>query len=173
MSETPPPVSYPRNVPTFGSSSDLQSLFQGYNGLTVAFVVNVLMVIPLNVLARTGAITLGMVGLGALVVFVVVFLLTLGPNKKIGEGAHWQSWQPILGSFLIALNSAVCCGIVGYVVMQTIAANHIKKFGFKRVNKKEIQARIAELQAQGTEASKLAGAKREQAPALPKGGLTP
>ena len=107
------------------------------------------MVIPLNLLARSGAFTGEVLGLAALVVFAVVFALTLGPNKKIGAGAHWQSWQPILGSFLIALNSALCCGIVGYVVMQTIAANHIKRFGFRKVNKKEIKARIAELQSQG------------------------
>ena len=105
------------------------------------------MVVPLNVLARAGAITVPMVGLGALVVFVVIFFLTLGPNKKIADGAHWQSWQPILGSLLIALNSALCCGIIGYIVMQTIALNHIKKYGLRRAKKSEVNARIAELRS--------------------------
>lgn len=148
MSDTPPPyAAYPRDIARTGTSTDLQNLFDGYRGLNVAFLVNVLMVVPLNVLARAGAITVPMVGLGALVVFVVIFFLTLGPNKKIGDGAHWQSWQPILGSLLIALNSALCCGIIGYIVMQTIALNHIKKYGLRRAKKSEVNARIAELRS--------------------------
>ena len=148
MSETPPPyAAYPRDAARTGTSKDLQNLFDGYTGLTLAFVVNIVLVLPLNLLSRSGVITPPMLGLGALVVFVVIFALTLGPNRKIGEGAHWESWQPLLGSFLIALNSALCCGIVGYVVMQTIALNHIKKYGLRRAKKSEVNARIAELQS--------------------------
>ena len=148
MSDSPPPyASYPRDATVFGSSRDLQSLFQGYNGLTVAFLVNIALVVPLNVLSRLHLLPRPLFGLGVLIVFAVVFAMTLGPNRKIGEGAHWQPWQPLLATFLIALNSAVCCGIIGYLVMQTIATNHIKKYGLRNAKKSAVNARIAELQA--------------------------
>ena len=147
VSETPPPYAqYPRGVePGYGSATALRSLFDGYNGLSRAFLINIAMVIPINLLARAGAISLPLVGLLAIVVFAVIFAVTLGPNKKIGEGAGWVPAQP-----LIASSSALCCGIIGYVVMQTIAANHIKKFGLRRVKKSEVQAKIAELESAGT-----------------------
>ena len=148
MSDTPPPyAAYPRDTARTGTSQDLQNLFDGYSGLNVAFLVNVLLVVPLNVLSRMGLVPLPLFGLAVLIVFVVVLVMTLGPNRKIGAGAHWESWQPILGSVLIALNSALCCGIVGYIVMQTIALNHIKKYGLRRAKKSEVNARIAEIRA--------------------------
>ncbi len=53
----------------------------------------------------------------------------------------------------MGLNSALCCGVIGYVVMQQLAGNRMKKYGlrtgFLGVKKSDIAARVLELRSTG------------------------
>jgi hypothetical protein len=88
-----------------------------------------------------------------LVTGLSVGFLTYPHNKKIGYGAGWQSSGPIIASFLMGLNSAFCCGIIGYIWVQSIAASKMRTFGLKGssfggMKKKDIQFAIQELRKQ-------------------------
>lgn len=67
-----------------------------------------------------------------LLMFFVVLFLTLPHNKKIGEGLGWSSSGPMVASILMGLNSALCCGVIGYVVVQSMAAKKFKEAGAPR-----------------------------------------
>lgn len=156
MSETPPPyANYPRTMSAYGSAARLQSLSDGYFGLSKVFVINIVLALIIRLATTFSAPSTvsGVLGLvGAIVVGTTILIgfLTYGPNKKIGEGAGWSPAQPVIASILMGLNSALCCGIIGYVVMQTIASNHIKKYGIKTgffgLKKKDVAQKISELQ---------------------------
>ena len=91
-------------------------------------------------MARSKDPSLGLlIGLIA-ITFILVLVLTLPHNKKIGEGLGWSPSGHIVASSLMALNSAICCGIIGYVVVQSMAAKKFKEagaprgfFGYKKV----------------------------------------
>lgn len=84
---------------------------------------------------------------------LIVAFLTYGPNKKIGEGLGWSPSGAVVASVLMGLNSALCCGIIGYVVMQNIALVEMKKFGLKGgglfgLRKKDVDIAIESLRTQ-------------------------
>lgn len=147
MSETPPPyANYPRT--TSSSAAQLQALMDGYYGMGKTFALNFVLVIALRVAGFfMGP---GIFFIGLLAVSVLMGFVTYPLNKQIGYGANWSPAQPIVASVLMGLNT-ICCGIFGYAVMQTIAANHIKKYGIKAgffgLKKKEIKQKILDLQA--------------------------
>lgn len=139
MSNVPPPgnfASYPR--PGMGpSASSLRTLADGYFGLNKAFLINIV----LNFAGRmvgTGAgqsqpgPALAIIGAYVLLMFVVITAVTLPHNKKIGEGLGWTPSGPIIASILMGLNSALCCGIIGYIVVQGMAAKKFKEAGAPR-----------------------------------------
>lgn len=66
-------------------------------------------------------------------------------NKKIAYGGGWNPGIGVLASVLCGMFSFLCLGLLGMVIMQTIAAPMIKKFGVAKVRKSAIDARIAEL----------------------------
>lgn len=151
----PPPggfVEYPREGPT-GSYQQLKDLTDGYYGLNNAFLVNVVLAVAGNGYFRTvGADSPLVLNLAFLaVVAIVVFFATLGPNKKLGAGLGWSPSGPALASVLVALNSALCCGIIGYIVLQSMAMKRIRDYGLKGgffgLKKKDVQARLDALQA--------------------------
>ncbi len=154
MSETPPPYAeYPRNEPLYGTSAQLQSLMEGYYGYSWLFLAQIaiaLLWIGAIFLAKDSGSIVYLAGIP--IIMLTVGLLSLPLNKKIGYGANWSKTQVVLASVMMAF-TVVCYGILGYVIIQTIAANHIKKYGVKSgclgVRKKAIRERIAELQAQG------------------------
>jgi hypothetical protein len=136
----PPPqyAAYPRHqahpVLAYGSADRLRSLYSGYQGLNAVFLLNIVLAIGIGMGAGTvrspeGATLLYLGGLGML--FVTVAVGTYFPNKRIAYGANWAPAMAYLASFLMALNSILCCGIIGYVVMQQLAANEMKKYGLK------------------------------------------
>lgn len=158
MSELPPEFAqYPRGTAPTGSLPQLRNLVDGYFGLSRVFGINILLVCVERVVAildkeASAGGSLAFVGGFALIVGLVVGFLSYGPNKQIGNGANWSPAQPIVASVLMGINSALCCGIVGYAVMQTIAANHLKRYGIKMgffASKKKIESQIAALEAQG------------------------
>lgn len=72
----------------------------------------------------------------------------------IAYGKGWDPSAAMLASVLMGLNSALCCGIIGYVVMQQIASMEMKRYGipagFFGIRKAIVTARVAELRAQET-----------------------
>lgn len=139
MSNIPPPdnfANYPRPG-TGPSAASLRNLADGYFGLNTAFLIN----IALNFLMRLLTTTTGQMQPGTAIIlliaivlamFVIVTLVTLPHNRKIGEGLGWTPSGPIIASVLIGLNSALCCGIVGYIVVQAMAAKKFKEAGAPR-----------------------------------------
>ena len=132
MAETPPPnfAAYPRPDLTsaYGSADKLEALGKGYVGLNYVFLVNVALFLAYQF---SGFHPLEQFIGFVVVVFFVVAGLTFPPNKKIGFGKDWPTAGPFLASFLMGLNSALCCGVIGYVVMQQIAMNELKRYGIK------------------------------------------
>jgi len=109
----------------------LQALAEGYFGLNWVFLVNVVIVIAMNLAIRANG-TSPVAALAALGgVFAVIALLTYPQNKKIAFGKNWPPGSALAASLLMGLNSALCCGIIGYVVMQQIALGEMKKYGLK------------------------------------------
>lgn len=151
VSETPPPYAqYPRGVePAAGSAAQLQSLMEGYYTYSWLFLANI--VVSLIVFFGLGASRIPYAVLAGYVIVPLIFGFGTYPsNKKIGYGANWSPAQPVIASVLMGINS-VTCGIVGYAVMQSIAINHIKRFGVRSgclgMRKKAIRDRIAELES--------------------------
>jgi hypothetical protein len=148
-----------------GSSQQLQALSDGYFGLNNVFIVNVVLVFAARI-AQTAtqntANFLIAVLASILVLGLAVGFLSYPVNKKVGYGAGWQPSGPVFASILMGINSALCCGVIGYFWVQSIAAKKMKEFGVQPkgfgLKKKDIQLAIQELQRQ--EAAR-------QAPAAP------
>jgi hypothetical protein len=138
MSNIPPPnfAQYPRQ----GMGPDaatLRLLADGYYGLNTAFIINVVMnfgsrgISGVAGQSSQGA-ALGIIAGYVLLMFIVITAITLPHNKKIGEGLGWSSSGPLVASLLMGLNSALCCGIIGYIVVQGMAAKKFKEAGIPR-----------------------------------------
>jgi hypothetical protein len=156
---TPPPqqfAQYPRGNDVYGSSEKLQNLMDGYFGLNWVFLVNVVLSLisrGLGAVAKNPEQALVMLLGFVVVVFAVIAGMSYPQNKKIGIGMGWPPANSVIASILMGLNSVVCCGIIGFIVMQSIAANEMKRYGITGgifgLKKSVIQAKIAELQAMG------------------------
>lgn len=158
--EAPPPqyVEYPRGQQAvYGSPEKLMALWEGYSGLNYVFILNV-------VLAIGGrALTLAPIWEGSppeafMVYYGVYFLILFSAigacsypyNKKIAFGKDWPPSNAITASILVALVSWVCCGIIGFAVMQQIALMEMKRYGIKpglMLRKRDVEAKVAELRA--------------------------
>lgn len=151
MADTPPPFAeYPRIAAApSGSAAHLQSLADGYFGLSRVFGINIVLSILGNAIVK--GIDFRIFGIYTLVIAIAISGLTYGPNRKIGIGAGWAPFQAIIASLFIGLNSAFCCGVLGYTVMHTISARHMKKYGLKPgffgFRKADIAPVLRELQA--------------------------
>jgi hypothetical protein len=155
----PPPqyAAYPRQgMANYGTADKLRALADGYYGLNKVFLLNIALVLA-NRAVSAGVKTVEaamMVLVGSvLVVGLIIGFATYPSNKKIGYGANWSPGMPIVASVLMALNSALCCGIIGYVVVQSIAAKEMSKYGLKAglfggLKKPDVERTIAQFQAQ-------------------------
>jgi hypothetical protein len=134
----PPPSDQFANYPRSGGvqASTLRALADGYFGLSTAFGINVV----LNFAGRglTGVVPdsrevaiLVLVGY-VLFMFAIIFFVTLPHNKKVGEGLGWSPSGPMVASLLMALNSAICCGAIGYAVVQSMVGKKLKEAGVPR-----------------------------------------
>lgn len=147
---TPPPhAPYYRGEATNLDPNQLRSLKEGYFGLNTIFFINIALALGSNVLLRgefNSVVFLVVVG----AMFVIISLATFPSNKKIGQGMGWPAGNAVLASVLMGLNSALCCGIIGYVVMQNIALKGMARFGIKAglfgLKKSVVEQRIAELE---------------------------
>jgi hypothetical protein len=155
-SNEPPPqyAAYPRaSASVYGSADKLRALAKGYFGLNSVFLVNFLMALASQLLLPLAGPSMFWTAFCGYVVLVglIVGFATYPFNKKIGYGANWSSGMPVVASTLMALNSAFCCGIVGYVVVQHLAAREMKKYGvrmavFGGIKKKEIERIAADME---------------------------
>jgi len=148
----PPPqfVEYPRaSRAAHGTLDQLQALAEGYFGLNWVFLVNLLLVFA----TRAASASAGMPGLVAMVLVLLVAVggLSYPMNKKIGFGLGWPGWGAALASILMAINSALFCGIIGYVVMQNLALTEMKRYGIPgssfSLRKKVVMAFIERMRA--------------------------
>lgn len=159
MNEPPKYAPYHRPGDGVPDPAKLRALADGYFGLSWVFLVNVLLVLPLNALmmgdpmSEEAAVAKGMqtlIWIG--VIFVVITLLSYRCNKRIAEGMDWSPAAGIAASILMGINSALCCGVVGYAIMQSIASNKMRNVYRMKLGmfagKKMVNARIAELEAQ-------------------------
>ena len=153
----PPPqyAAYPRESrAVYGSAEQLRALYKGYSGLTLVFVLNILLSLLIQALfmnAGGGEDALLIWLIGSAVIGVFVALATYRCNKSIAYGANWHPSMAILASTLMGLNSALCCGIIGYVVLQQLATNEMKKYGLKSrffggIRKREVEQIAVELE---------------------------
>ncbi len=153
---TPPFAPYFRpDETTYGSVERLQSLSDGYFGLNWVFALNVVMSIAFNAIVRTSPNIEGVVIIGGLIlIFAVITAATFPSNKKIGVGMGWDSSKPVIASLLMGLNSALCCGIIGYIIVQSIAAKEMKKYGIAGgafgIKKSLVKAKLEAMRANPT-----------------------
>ncbi len=147
-------AAYPRGIPSaeYGSADKLQALADGYFGLNYVFIVNVLLALAsrfAGVSVETPQAALAYFAIFATVTFLAVAGLSFPCNKKIAFGKDWPIGNAILASVLMGLNSVLCCGIIGYIVMQVIASNEMKKYGLAAgafgVRKKWVAERIRQI----------------------------
>jgi hypothetical protein len=165
MSDTPPDgVRYARYHRPGDERLDpdlLQALSDGYFGLSYVFVANVLMVLPLQIMmaaqptSRSGWLAKEAgIFFWLLVMCVAIGLLSYRPNRRIGEGMGWSPGQVVAASLLLGINGALCCGVLGYAIMQSIASRRMSSVYKVRLGlftgKRHVQKRIDELRAQRT-----------------------
>ncbi|HVT10654.1 MAG TPA: hypothetical protein VHE55_00175 [Fimbriimonadaceae bacterium] len=146
-------VAYPRGQVRVGDPEKLRALADGYFALNWVFFGNVVLwfgsrAIPF--ISNDPTTALGLFGVWFLVIGLYVGFATYPQNKKIGYGCDWTPGWPIVASVLMALNAVLCCGIIGYVVMQQIAYQAMKKkFGvrarFGGLRKTDIEQAISEM----------------------------
>lgn len=132
----------------YGTADKLQALSDGYFGLGIAFVINIALALCSRLLTASSE-SLAVIGFALVGMFVAITLITFPFNKKIAIGKGWNTSHALLASFLMGLNSALCCGIIGYIVMQSIASTEIAKYGIPSklfgLKKSVVQARIQEM----------------------------
>lgn len=130
MSENPPSYSnYPRPEAQYGSTDRLQALADGYFRLNIVFIINIAVVLASNGVAR--AVGGSTIWIFAAIIFVLIGALTYAPNKQIAYGKGWPENRANIASVLMGLNSALCCGIIGYIVMQNLALSEMKLYGIR------------------------------------------
>ena len=162
MSELPPIndpgrpeqyVGYTRTPELYGTPEKLKALADGYFSLNTIFVLTIALVLGSRALGDQIAQAVGVWGglaLEAGVIFLLIASMSFPSNQKIAFGKDWPAGNAILASVLMGLNSALCCGVVGYLVMQSIAAKEMAKYGIKGsifggIKKPLVYARIEQM----------------------------
>jgi hypothetical protein len=133
MSETPPTqyVAYPRTSPAnYGSPEQLEALWEGYRGLNKVFLVEIVLILFVMFVG----LPIGFAGRYAGLIFssCVVGFLLYRQNQKIAFGKNWTKSTTIgITIAMTIFNVIPCIGLFGYVAMQTVAQNEIKKYGVR------------------------------------------
>lgn len=142
---------YYRGGSQYGSAERLEALGKGYFALNWVFFANVILAVGVNVFDQYSRdredLYMGVLLVGAGVLFVIITAATYVPNQNIAKGMGWAPAMGVLASVLMGLNSALCCGVIGYLVMQLIAAKEIKRYGVQKMKKPEIEAAVAAMRS--------------------------
>src|SRR6185312_4091867 len=130
MASVPPPqfAAYPRQE--FGTAERLRQLSEGYFGLNWVFGLNVLLNIAVSVAVGVVGTAIGY-AVGLLVEFALIAWFSYGQVKKIQLARGKPEGSALTICILMGLNSALCCGIVGFIVMQQIASKDMLNYGVK------------------------------------------
>lgn len=147
-----PPIAaaYPRGGMT--DKSRLYTLTDAYFSLSSAFTYVVIInlvggQIGRNAIKEQSQVLPYYLGIG-LVAGLVTYFATIGPNKKAGPALGWPEHGPVLASVLMGLNAALCCGVIGFLVVQQMISKELGKFGVKMgffQNKKRVLEQIEAL----------------------------
>lgn len=123
----------------YGSPEQLRALYAGYNGLSLVFLANVLLLFVISGLIGLSIESFGRTDLAVLVSYLLGFsllalivgTLSFFQCVKIGYGKLWPKWKVYLASGLIGVQAFLCCGIIGYAIVQQIAYSEMKRYGLK------------------------------------------
>jgi len=148
MAESPPIkyVAYPRDhwFTSYGTPEKLQALAEGYQGLNKIALTNTVIFF----LGIGPAILFGAVGI---IVFLVVLCLVVNGtsyeyNVKIAKGMGWHESRGSQISILMGLTASIFCGVVGYLAMEHILRNEMKRYGvrsgLRSIKKPDIEAAL-------------------------------
>lgn len=165
MSDVPPGgipyAAYPRAQASLDLNK-LRELAKAYFNLNWVFLANILLALAINVVAALLGAAAGGSGeeaslvawlVGIPILFFAVMFMSYPQNKRIAYGKGWAPSAAWIASFLMGLNSALCCGIIGFIVMQSIASKEMAQVygvrrGFFGPRKADIERRILELSVQ-------------------------
>ena len=149
-------AAYTRPGTFFGSPEKLQALADAYYGLNWVFLFTLIIVFGLRMLAggffnKPGQ-EIIFYGLAFVVPIFVVGALSYPCCKKVAFGANWKSSMDVVAAVLMGLNTLVC-GIIGFVIMQSIASAEIKKYGvtggsFFGFRKRDVRAMVEKMKMQ-------------------------
>lgn len=153
-------AAYPRGPlgGMYGSSNHLLALWEGYSGLNYVAILNVALfavgeLVTLTPIWSDSSPESVLVFFGAyfFVLFIVIVACTLPYNRKIGYGLGWAPAGPVTAAILMGLNSALCCGVVGYIIMQMLAVAEMKRYGLRMgllgMRKKEVLTVVEAIRA--------------------------
>jgi len=132
--------------------SRLITLVDAYFGLSNAFgyVLGVNLVANLgsrNLTVRDDQILLYLLVV-AVIAGAVSYFATIRHNKNVGPALGWPEHGPVLASVLMALNAALFCGVIGFIVVQQMISKELGKSGIRMSffqNKKRVLAQIEAL----------------------------
>ena len=158
MSEIPPSdptppsqfVQYPRETIqlAYGSIEKLEALGEGYFGLGYVFVLNVFILVLMTALDMNHQKDFNV---AVPLIILIIAVASYPYNVRIAFGKGWPVWKTLLASTLMGLNSALCCGVVGYIIMQHIAMSEMYRYGLSGsmfgLRKKVFQVRVDALRA--------------------------
>jgi hypothetical protein len=130
-----PPIgasNYPRPalMPQFGTADKLEALGEGYFGLSSVFALNFIAAIGVYMVSRETRDPFEVLGMAA-AVLLIVGVASYFPNRKIAFGMGWASGSAVLASICISFFSWFCFGVLGYAIIQSIAAREIRRYGIK------------------------------------------
>lgn len=84
----------------------------------------------------------------ALIVAVVTYVATYGPNRKAAQALEWSETGAGLVTFFTAFGSMCCCGFIGFISMQQVISNRLAERGVSvgvLLSKKQVMDQIDEL----------------------------
>lgn len=154
MSQTPPTktAAYPRAgaVP----SSKLRAILEGCQGLNIIFGITVAVnIVGGQSLRREGGATLPAIIAFAIILFLLVSIGSFKYVKKVGEGLDWPESKATMVSVLLGLNSAICCGAIGFILVQMAAIKKLNEGGIEasllKFNVKNGLATVDQMERQG------------------------
>ena len=148
-------AAYPRGdtLPP-GSADQLKALRDGYFAVNLVFYVNVALILGLLwATDRFWERFRWVFPVGLAVLCLVIGSLSYSLlSKKIGYGANWNPGVAVLVALFMGMSSIGCCGLIGYVSLQSQAAAELRKYNLKSgvlgFRKKDVEALVAELRTQ-------------------------
>lgn len=162
----PPTVAYPRGQVGASPAADrLQALSDAYFSLTWVFVVAAVLVVFFTfngAMSAQGnakmdndpAYRLGYYMGPFMLAGAVAWVMSYKTLQRASFGMGWNPRTPMWLSLVLGLQTCICCGAFGILIVQHILVGEMQKYGIKGrflggVRKDQIAAVVAQLRAQG------------------------